>query len=450
MALTLQVVSYKNRTPTDEISASVNEAACTIGRASNNDLVLPDIERIISHRHATVEFENGVYYLTDNSTNGSFINHAPEPVGQGNKVPLHDGDMLSIGGYDCAISIKAQEKPAPGPLLDKSSWQPPLHSEPLVEKPDLDNAAYREPLIPTPLSSDGGSGSSMEQDYFKPPEPILEDWDVMTGIHLEKQEKASPLIPDEKDTPVIPEDINKPDSIPPQPVIPDIIPPQQINIEKPAAKPRVTAPISSENTANLNQQAVDAFLAGAGLTNAKIEPDKIASFMNTSGQLLREMTHGFRQIMDSRTNLKGEFRLGMTTIQPAENNPLKFSIDVDDALNKLLFPPPKGYLPPLIAIQDATDDLQAHQMAFLAGLRAALSSLVALFDPESFEKDLQNLSAVDNLLPSKKKARYWEAFKTQYRQTAADAENDFLHFLGNEFAAAYDQQIRILKSNRQK
>lgn len=433
MALTLQVTSYKNRTPNNELLVTVNETGCTIGRDSNNDLVLPDIERIISHRHAIIEFENGVYYLTDNSTNGAFINHVPEAIGQGNRVLLHDGDTLSIGGYDCAISINIQQKSASASssLLDKPSWQPPLHSEAQEKKPSLDKIPSHEPLIPTHQSSDGDPGPSIGQDYFKPPEAIHEDWDVLTGINLEKQPQTQP---------VIPEEVNKLQTTPSQPVI----------NEKSDAdiKSKLKAARSSDNTTNLNQQAVDAFLAGLGLTNVKLEPETIISFMNTSGQLLRETTQGFRQIMNSRTSLKGEFRLGMTTIQPSENNPLKFSVDIDDALNKLLFPPSKGYLPPLIAIQDATDDLQAHQMAFLAGLRAALNSLVALFDPETFEKDLQNLSAVDSLVPSIKKAKYWEAFKTQYRKTAADAENDFLHFLGDEFATAYEQQIQILKSNR--
>lgn len=438
MALTLQVTSYKNRAPSNELSVTVTETGCTIGRASNNDLVLPDVERIISHRHAIIEFENGVYYLLDNSTNGSFINHAPDAIGQGNRVLLHDGDILSLGGYDCAISIGTKENKASSPLLDDSAnWQPPLHSEVHEDKPSIDKIFNQQPETPAPAAPLPGSGpdASIGQDFFKPPDPILEDWDELTGLNKAKEAKP---------TPIIPEEIYQPEAAAPEPVIkakPEI---------QPEVKPALKTSKHSENLTNLDRKAVDAFLAGAGINNTELEDESIISFMNTSGQILREITKGFRQVMDSRTSLKGEFRLGMTTIQPSENNPLKFSIDADDALNKLLFPPPKGYMPPLVAIQDATDDLQAHQMAFLAGLRAALHSLVSLFDPMMLEKDLQDVSAVDNLLPSIKKAKYWEAFKEQYKQTAADAENDFLHFLGNEFATAYEKQINILKSNRHK
>ena len=410
---------------------TVNEADCTIGRADDNDFVLPDVERIISHQHAIIQFENGVYYLIDNSTNGTFINHNPQPIGQGNRILLHDGDVLSIGEYDCVISIGMPREPAADSFLDNAMWQPPLSPEAQEKQPSWDKEPYREPVAPIPPPSKEGPGPAAGQDYFRPPEAIPEDWDALTGIKLEMEPEAPP---------VIPEQVKELETAPSQP----------LSHDKRAVIPELKMQRGAEKTTNLNQLALDAFLAGAGLTQIKLEPEAIISFMNTAGQLVREITQGFRQVLDTRTSLKDEFRLGMTTIRPTENNPLKFSVDVEDALTKLLLPPSKGYLPPIEAIQEATDDLQAHQMALLAGLRAALSSLVALFDPESLEKDSQELSSVNSLLPFIRKAKYWEMFKTRYKQAATDAENDFLHFLGDEFAIAYEQQIQRLKIARHK
>ena len=493
MTLTLHVISYKNQPPITELSVTVNEAGCSIGRASSNQLVLPDVERIISHRHASIQFEDGSYYLTDNSINGTFINHAAEPVGQGNKIPLHDGDILTIGKYDCAISIAALEKPAGNSLLDNAMWQPP---GPAAEEkqPGLIPSPYPESAIPIPAQSNAapesgsspGSDPAVEQEYFRPPEAIREDWDELTGlmreVKIEAHNMPESATPQAIPEPVIPEAIPEsviPEAIP-EPVIPEAIPesvipeaiPESVIAEpvpealtelqtpaphtppaadeKQAVKPESKQHADTRETAILNQQMVDAFLAGTGLTEVKLEPEDMINFMFTAGQSLRELTEGFKQVLSTRTSLKNEFRLGMTMMQPTENNPLKLSVDVEDALTKLLLPSMRGYLPPINAIQEATDDLQAHQMALLAGLRAALSSLVALFDPEALEKDLQKASTFDNLLPSIRKARYWELFKTRYRTAADDAENDFLHFLGDEFTTAYEQQIQRLKNIRRK
>ena len=475
MTLTLHVISYKNHPPITELSVTVNEAGCTIGRASSNHFVLPDVERIISHRHASIHFEDGSYYLTDNSINGTVINHAAEPVGQGNKILLRDGDILTIGKYDCVISIAALEKPAGNSLLDNAMWQPP---GPAAEekKPGLITDPYPESALPIPPQSNAapgpgsspGSDPAVEQEYFRPPEAIREDWDELTGLMREVKIEAhnmpesvtpqaipEPVIAEAIPESVIPEVI--PESVIPEP-IPEPLTEQQIPApptppakdEKRAVKPVSKQYGDTQETAILNQQMVDAFLAGTGLTEVKLEPEDMISFMFTAGQSLRELTEGFKQVLITRTSLKNEFRLGMTLMQPTENNPLKLSVDVEDALTKLLLPSMRGYLPPVEAIQEATDDLQAHQMALLAGLRAALSSLVALFDPEALEKDLQKASTFDNLLPSIRKARYWELFKTKYRTAADDAENDFLHFLGDEFTMAYEQQIQRLKNIRRK
>lgn len=171
--------------------------------------------------------------------------------------------------------------------------------------------------------------------------------------------------------------------------------------------------------------------------------------MAAAGNLLRAMSEGYKQILETRTSLKSEFRLGVTTIRPAQNNPLKFSIDTNDVMTKLLFPTEKGYLPPIESVHEAIDDIQAHQMATLSGLREALSSLVQRFDPESLEREFQDVSAVDSLLPFVRKAKYWDLFKSRYLVASSDAENDFLHFLGGEFASAYEQQIQKLKSARE-
>ena len=59
----------------------------------------------------------------------------------------------------------------------------------------------------------------------------------------------------------------------------------------------------------------------------------------------------------------------MTHFRPADNNPLKFSANVDDALHNLLVKRNAAYLAPVEAFADAFEDLRNHQIAMLAGMR---------------------------------------------------------------------------------
>ena len=138
----------------------------------------------------------------------------------------------------------------------------------------------------------------------------------------------------------------------------------------------------------------------------------------------------------------------MTMIRAAENNPFKFSVGVDDALSNLLFRHSRGYLPPIQAAQEALDDVQAHQMAMLAGLRAALQALLGHFDPAALERKVRTESMMDNLVPMAKKAKCWDSFNKVYAEVSADTADDFMNLFGPIFSRAYEDQVARLKQAR--
>ena len=86
---------------------------------------------------------------------------------------------------------------------------------------------------------------------------------------------------------------------------------------------------------------------------------------------------GTLDLLRARGLTKSEMRADVTMIMAQDNNPLKFSPTVEAALTHLLAPQVHGFMPPLRAMKDAYDDLRAHQLGFLAGMRAALEEGVA-------------------------------------------------------------------------
>ncbi len=118
-------------------------------------------------------------------------------------------------------------------------------------------------------------------------------------------------------------------------------------------------------------------LAGAGLNPGDVTPELARNF----GEILRVVVSGVIDVMQSRQQIKEEFGLRTTRVRPAENNPLKFSVDANDALHNLLVKRNPGYLAPVAAFEDAFADLRDHQMAMLAGMRVAFESMLAEFDP---------------------------------------------------------------------
>ena len=90
--------------PTATTSLRIGEGGCTIGRNPDNDLPLADPERVISGLHARLEVVDGALWVTDLSTNGTFLNQAAERLPIRQAVRLTDGDTLTIGHYELVIA----------------------------------------------------------------------------------------------------------------------------------------------------------------------------------------------------------------------------------------------------------------------------------------------------------------------------------------------------------
>src|SRR5579863_10623448 len=99
MALKLTIIDDQRGQPGRGGSIVFGVGGGGIGRAHDNDWVLPDPQRYLSAHHARVQFRDGTYYLLDTSTNGVFINDRTEALGRRVSHPLRDGDRLHLGDY---------------------------------------------------------------------------------------------------------------------------------------------------------------------------------------------------------------------------------------------------------------------------------------------------------------------------------------------------------------
>ena len=106
-------------------------------------------------------------------------------------------------------------------------------------------------------------------------------------------------------------------------------------------------------------------------------------------------------------------------------------------------------MPPTEAMRDAYDDLRAHQIGFVAGLRAALASVLNRFTPTELEARLTSRSLLDSVLPANRKAKLWDLYEQRYSEISREAEDDFHSLFGREFLKAYEAQIAQLQRGRE-
>ncbi|CAN5776310.1 type VI secretion system-associated FHA domain protein TagH [soil metagenome] len=168
--------------------------------------------------------------------------------------------------------------------------------------------------------------------------------------------------------------------------------------------------------------------------------------MTLIGSLLREATQGVVDLLQARAAFKREMRSDVTMVVARDNNPLKFSPTVDVALQHLLGKPTPGFMGPTESVHDAFDDLRAHQLGVMAGMRSALDGVLQRFDPAVLESKLTRRSPLTRVLPSSRKARLWELFEELYSQLSSEASDDFQALFGKAFRIAYEAHLDQLQS----
>jgi FHA domain-containing protein len=197
-------------------------------------------------------------------------------------------------------------------------------------------------------------------------------------------------------------------------------------------------------TAAVDTDWAQALQQGLGTGTGSLQPEHARRV----GELLRAMTRGTLELLTARMVAKRELGASGTQLRTRENNPLKFSPDVDAALAHLLGPAERGFLEPRAAVAEAFDDLRAHQVALLAGMRAALDTVMSRFDPSTLEQRLEPGGALENLIPANRRARLWSAYSEEYARIVGEIENDFDALLGRAFLKAYQAQLQALSAGR--
>jgi len=466
MILTLEVTGPQEGAPRAELRKVFQAAGGTIGRLPDNDWVLPD--PYVSSRHARIRFQNGAFLIEDTSTNGVFINTPENRLVRGQPYTLKSGDRIFIEPYEIKASIAAPASASadpfgledpfdqPGPLPRAADADPylgdlvPQGDLPSGEVDPLSLLGFPEKKTPpnVPRAADLAQNSVL-RDHYKPP---------VVPIEPEPDSPGSPsLIPDDYDPlassgshPAAPPAPPRPAPSAAKPVAPSprpapeppraarpapVAPPPAARIEPapdPRARKAAAAPAGIE-------AVLAEVLAGAGIEGAVITPELAQHF----GEILRVVVSGVMDVLQARQRIKDEFRMRVTTFKTSQNNPLKFSANVDDALHNLLVKRNPAYLGPVDAFEDAFEDIRNHQMAMLAGVRVAFEAMLSEFNPDRLQEEFDR-QGKGSLMPGK--LRYWDLYRGRFSDMVSDADASFRELFGQEFAKAYEEQLERLKA----
>jgi FHA domain-containing protein len=210
------------------------------------------------------------------------------------------------------------------------------------------------------------------------------------------------------------------------------------------------APIEKKTTTKAanNEHLLQALLDGIGIPSLELQGGLDEAMMRKIGEILRVSFDGTVEMMIARAMTKREVRTDVTMILAEKNNPIKFAPDGRAAIMQLLGKPFPGFMTHDDAIRDAYEDLRAHEVGVLAGMRAALKAVLNRFDPTSLEKKITSRSSLESVLPHLRKARLWDLYTEMSSQILAEAEDEFQSLFGKAFREVYEAEVEKVKQGR--
>jgi type VI secretion system protein len=421
MALRLRIVSEHAIRLGERSTKVFGVHGGTIGRATDNEWILPDPERYLSGKHARVDFRAGTYVLVDTSSNGTYVNGAQVPLGKYHDYLLKDGDYVRLGEYELLVSI------------DKSNDFPPEEGAIVAYDGQSPSSAVKKST-----ANDLGADLDLSQ--------LLEPSDLSAADSGVRPRDAYGQAVPSRAEPKSPIDAQLEAAAP---VTPWHMMTRPLKVEGRTAEPVKAEAGPSSLSRSQNPVLFDgdfdvgltAFCRGAGIDPQNISTEARAAALQLAGQLLRESVLGLMDLNQSRNEFRNRFRIS-TPANDGPESPLNFSKGVDEALVRLLttLSTRAGSVE---AIRHNFRELKAQNTASLAATRAAFEEFLGRVDPKELEERFDRATK-RGVFGSQNKAKYWDLYAEMFAGLAQRPADGFPHLFIETFAKTFEAKLRTL------
>jgi type VI secretion system FHA domain protein len=430
MSLKLRVVSDHHKALGRRSSKLFGVTGGRIGRAQDNDWVLPDPDRYVSSHHCKIVFRAGQWVLEDTSTNGVFINGSDAPSSMDGPYSLLNGDRLRLGEYEIAVSID--------------------------EHNDFSSDASGQVPIPPRLAQTGASVSLGEDlgeeldltDLLQDPAPGVGTDAVNWASGPTAVAEAQPKVA----RPAAKPPVTKPNSI--ESLL------EALGGDAPRAKgaedwQMQTRPYDRATMTALTQNATarrridadmeigtgfEAFCRGAGIDPTALPSDAQNTLLALAGQMIRETVIGLIDAHKGRADLKHRLRLTTPNSPQPDANPLKTANSVDEAVLKLLDPHATRQLGPVDSIRESFAEHRTHQTALVTAIHAGIDELMKGLEPRDLQERFDRGLKRGALLGATNKMKYWDLFAEFFQVVNQRNEQGLPALFAEELARTYAER----------
>jgi type VI secretion system FHA domain protein len=379
MALKLTILSEQREQLGPLASIVFGVGGGGIGRANDNDWVLPDPQRYLSAHHARIQFRAGSFLLLDTSTNGVYVNDGTMPIGRRGSHSLRDGDVLRFGNYEVSVTIDMEpplEAQAPEASAIFSVSAQPSAAPTAGARHDIGASLNVRDLLNGEDAPSSSSNSRMRPHGAFGQAPLTEDTALLA---FDSGLRSAPSRPRSTDR----------------------------------ALERLTA--------------IEAFCRGAGIDAKDLTPEAPARLLQLAGVLLREALVGLKGLALSQREIREQthIEVGKEDLQHIGLT----GLPVEDLLLRLLLGHERHDLDAVQWVREMLSSTRRHDVAMMTALQRAFADFIARVEPRALvQTDARGDTAA---------VTDWSALSARFRSITDAPAGSLPHLFVESFARAF-------------
>lgn len=425
----------------------------SIGRSDDVDWTLTDRKNYISSNHASVEFKDGIYFIKDQSTNGTYLKYPYKKLPKNISIKINSTDIFIIGDYEIQARFIDNDYSQDDIINNDYSRSNNKFSSPqlgtqLIPNDDdfLDdfiledsNVMNNSFIIPDDDNDFGSNVMNMFNDKNDVHNNNLNPFnDIQTTIldtdFVDDRTYSDPLnqhINVQNFTEVIePEELKEEaiiEKTKPKRVIEEVT---EVILEKEEIieEPIIQKPIFSKEETEHGLSIIEKKL---GIELSSLNQEDRDYILTEISDIVINSLDGLKKSLNTKEKIKKDLLISNNSNAYNDSNPVKMG---QHALN-LLENKNSNDIKISEAVNKSFKELDIHNIALHRSSKNLINIAVLKFSPKSLEHHFQTNGELNALMP--KKYQMWDAYINMFKKLNEDP--DFgINLIEKDFSKEYN------------
>lgn len=168
------------------------------------------------------------------------------------------------------------------------------------------------------------------------------------------------------------------------------------------------------DSVKINMNLFQKFMKELGLPDKQVSENQQEVILLLSAKLLKLSIEGVLESLKVRNEIKKVTDSNQTMVFPKENNILKYSINSEDAIERLFKEQNSGFLGPAESIEQAFSDISSELVSLLKSSHNKINQIFSDLEPSEIKKEARKIAPT--WIPYFNSKMYWDSYSNKIKK----------------------------------